>query len=65
MKKMKVEVEVGPLGLLFNCPYCEQRIYIPTEEILNNGDIKKEMDFTCEGCGKSFIISVYNREKEE
>lgn len=58
MQSKKVKVEVGSLGLLFDCPYCRMRLYVPLEDITDSEMTLKEKLVKCENCGKKIVVDI-------
>jgi len=58
----KVEVELGALGLLVNCPHCGVRLYIPTEDISATERKLGEKLIRCDNCGKRFTVLIKEEE---
>ncbi|MGB9680624.1 MAG: hypothetical protein ACPLYC_00255 [Minisyncoccia bacterium] len=69
VKKMrqlkKIKVTLGALGLLFDCPYCKMRLYVPSEDITDSDKNLNEKLVKCENCRKKFIVIIQDEERRE
>lgn len=50
----KVEAELEKIGILTNCPWCNERLYIPLEEISKEGLSRGIKEFQYDSCKKNF-----------